>query len=373
MSKRVKVVYIISYIDKAIGYEWTANLLDKEKIDLSFILLNAKPSYLGKYLKSINVPVYELEYFGKRSFLKTFWKVIKLLKKLKPDAIHTHLVDADLIGLTAGKLLGIKKRIYTRHNSNIHKKYHSGAEKFDKICNACCTHIASISKNISKILIEDEKVTEEKIRLVYHGFDLEKFANVSPKELAPLQKKYNPKNRGPVIGVIARYMHWKGIHYILPAFKKVLETNPTAYLIIANAKGGDHEVAIREMLSELPMDSFCEIEFEHNLFALYHLFDVFVHVPIDEEVEAFGQIYVEALAAGIPSVVTNSGIAREFVEHNKNALIVDFENSDQIYNGILKLLGDANLRDQLAIEGKKSVQTFSLENQIQTLEKLYSE
>ena len=373
MSKRVKVVYIISYIDKAIGYEWTANLLDKEKIDLSFILLNDKPSYLGKYLKSIDVPVYELEYLGKSSFLKTFWQVIKLLRKLKPDAIHTHLVDADLIGLTAGKLLGIKKRIYTRHNSNIHKKYHSGAEKFDKICNACCTHIASISKNISKILIEDENVPEQKVRLVYHGFDLERFAEVSKEELAPLQKKYNPENRGPVIGVIARYMHWKGIHHILPAFKKFLESNPNAYLIIANAKGGDHEATIREMLSELPPNSYCEIEFEHNLFALYHLFDVFVHVPIDEEVEAFGQIYVEALAAGIPSVVTHSGIAREFIVHEKNALIVDFKNSESILNGVNLLLNDDTLKNRLIENGRKSVQPFSLKNQIQTLESLYLE
>ncbi len=372
-TQKVKVVYIISNIDKAIGFEWTAKYLDKAKFDLSFVLLNPKPSYLAKYLNEIGVRVTELNYRGKKDILVSLWNVFNILRKEKPDVIHTHLVEADIIGLFCGKILGIKKRIYTRHNSNFHKKYHSNAEKFDSLCNYLSTDIAAISKNVANILIAQENVNPKKVHLVYHGFDLSAFENVDKQEIANLCDKYNPKNKRPVIGVIARYMHWKGIHFIIPAFKNLLVDFPNAILILANAKKGDYKDEIGSLLNELPNNSFIEIEFEHNLFALYQLFDVFVHTPIDEEVEAFGQIYVEALAAGIPSVFSNSGIAREFIKDKQNALIVNFQNTTEIYQSMKLILTDDLLRKNLSKQGRYSVnRMFSLQNLIDSLENLYT-
>jgi len=122
----------------------------------------------------------------------------------------------------------------------------------------------------------------------------------------------------------------------------------------------------------LPEDAYTEIVFENNLFALYKLFDVFVHTPINSKVEAFGQTYIEALAASIPAVFTISGVASEFIIPNENALVVDYCNSKQIYNAILRLLKDKNLKDKLINNGKRSIQQFDLEKYIEKLELLYS-
>jgi len=372
-EKRKKVIYIISHIDKAIGFEWISDKLDKSRFDLSFILLNDKPSYLGRHLREKGVKVQEISVAGKSTFPLALLKLIGLLRKEKPDVIHTHMYVADIIGQLAGKFLGIKTRVYTRHSSNENRKYHK-KQRIDNLVNSLTTHILAISENVKKILVAEENVAEEKIRLIYHGFDLEKFGNVSREDIEELSKKYNPHSRKPVIGVVARYSHWKGIQYAIGAFKKLLEEYPNALLLLANAKRGDFKDEIDALLTELPKDSFYEIEFEHNLFALYQLFDVYTHLPIDAELEAFGQTYVEALAAGIPSVFTNSGIAREFIRDGENALVVGFENSEEVYQAILKLLRDNELREKLSAGGKADVkELFSLEKMIGKLEKLYSE
>jgi glycosyltransferase involved in cell wall biosynthesis len=371
--KKTKVTYIISRLDKAIAFEWINENLDKTKFDISFILLNDKPSYLGHYLKENSVSVLEILFQNTKDFPRVLRQVVKKLYQLKPHVIHTHMVEADIIGLTAGKILGIKKRIYTRHDANNRQKYSKKSAWIDRFSNRFSTHIAAISQNVKSILVEQEGVNPNKISLVYHGFDLVRFDKVPEIEKNVLIEKYNSLNKRPVIGVVSRYLHWKGIQYTIPAFKKILETYPNAFLILANAKKGDYVQEITEQLKSLPKESYCEIEFEHNLFALYHLFDVFVHVPIDEEIEAFGQIYVEALAAGTPSVFTNSGIAREFIQHDKNALLVDFQNTEQIYSAIKSLLTDKDLGKRLSENGKKSVkEKFSLQNMISTLENLYS-
>ncbi|MGQ0739702.1 MAG: glycosyltransferase family 4 protein [Bacteroidota bacterium] len=373
-KQRRKVVYIISHIDKAIGFEWIAEKLDRSKFGLSFILLNDKPSHLARHLRDKGIPVQELPFKGSRQSMPlVLLKVINILRKEKPDVIHTHMYGADIIGQTAGKILGVKKRIYTRHSSNENRKYHS-RKKIDRLVNSLSTHILAISENVKNILVTEEGIQPEKIRLIHHGFDLEKFLRVPPEEAGALSVKYNPGGRSPVIGVVARYSHWKGIQYTIEAYKKILRDYPNALLLLANARKGDFKNEIAALLSKLPKDSFSEIEFEHNLFALYRLFDVYVHVPIDAELEAFGQTYVEALAAGIPSVFTNSGVAREFIQHEKNALLVDFQNAEQVYLAVCRLLTDAGLREALVRNGREDVKKlFSLERMIGKLDSLYSE
>src|SRR5215204_2831255 len=98
-EKRHKVTYIISQIDKAIGFEWITESLDKSRFDLSFILLNEKPSYLAQFLREKGIPVDELSFSGRKQELpRLLFKVISLLRKKKPDVIHTHMYIADLIG-----------------------------------------------------------------------------------------------------------------------------------------------------------------------------------------------------------------------------------------------------------------------------------
>ncbi|MBK8845466.1 MAG: glycosyltransferase family 4 protein [Bacteroidetes bacterium] len=114
------------------------------------------------------------------------------------------------------------------------------------------------------------------------------------------------------------------------------------------------------------------IEFEKNVFDLYACFDVFVHVPVDEYVEAFGQIYIEAMAIEIPSIFTLSGVASEYIQNMKNALVVDFKNSEQIYEAIIYTLSHPDIIDAIVKQGKKDVfEKFDISQMILLLEEIY--
>lgn len=243
--------------------------------------------------------------------------------------------------------------------------------KYDKYVNKLSTHIVSISQVVTRILVEKEKVSAEKIYLIHHGFILQDFAKKNNEKTGLLHQKYNEKGNKPVVGVISRYVNWKGIQYIIPAFKEVLKTYPDAHLILANTNG-NFKNEIKQLLKELPEENYTEIVFEKDIFSLYHLFDVFVHTPISVQAEAFGQTYVEALASGIPSVFTLSGVANEFIIDRKNAVVVPYANSESITNSIKLLLDDDHLRNNLTTQGKQDVMDkFALPNMINLLEVLY--
>lgn len=369
---KTKITYIISNVNKALAYEWISTYLNKDKFQLDFILLNPGDSELESFLKESNLPVERVTYNGKTDLLSALLKTYRLLKKNRSAIIHTHLFDASLIGLTAGRMAGVKKRIYTRHHSDYHHEYYPHAIKYDKFINFMATDIVAITQVVKDILIKKEFVHEKKIHLIHHGFLLEDFINPSPGTVNKLKQNYNPNNQYPVIGMISRYIHWKGLQYSIPAFEKLLKTYPDALLILANAKG-DYKKEIAEMLSRIPKRNCIEIEFESDIFALYQLFDTFIHVPITHQCEAFGQTYVEALGAGVPSVFTLSGIANDFIIDHHNAVVVPYKNTEAIFEGTLEILKDKALRDKLIINGRKDILTrFNLQRMINALEDLYA-
>jgi glycosyltransferase involved in cell wall biosynthesis len=67
-------------------------------------------------------------------------------------------------------------------------------------------------------------------------------------------------------------------------------------------------------------------------------------------------------------------VAREFIHNGKNAIVVDFQNSEPVYRSMKQLLEDAVLRETLTRNGKEDVkELFSLEKMIGSLETLYTE
>jgi glycosyltransferase involved in cell wall biosynthesis len=365
-----KVTYLISNINKAIAFEWIAQHFPNHNLQLSFVLLNTGPSELESSLKKNNVRVTRIHFAGSRHLAKAFFKLYGLLRETKPDIIHCHLFHATLLGLVTGRLAGVKRCIYTRHHSTYNWQYNKKGVWLDRLLNWLATDIVAISENVRNVLLNNEKVPSAKVRLIQHGFDLKAFQSISPDRIENLREKYNPHNRAPAIGVIARWLHLKGLQYIIPAFQQVLADYPNAFIILANANG-PYQQEIEILLAGLPEQSYISIPFENDLFALYQLFDVYVHAPIDPTIEAFGQTYVEALAAGIPSVFSLSGAAPEFIEHEKNALVVDFEDKEQIYESIGRLLTDKDLSESLIKNGRQDIKRFKLRHMINKLEKLY--
>ncbi len=373
MNTKKKIIYIISDIDRAIAFEWITENLDKSKFELSFVLINSSASYFKTYLTENKIPFHLLEATKKTAYPSALFKLIRIFLQEKPDIIHAHLFTASLLGLTAARICGIKKRIHTRHHASQHHMYHPNAIKYDRWINYLSTKIIAITENVKNILIKQEAVPLSKITIVHHGFDLSFFSNVPLSRISEIKKKYNPSNQFPIIGVVSRYTWWKGIQHIVPAFLRLLTNFPEAKLVLANTNGND-ALRIKNLLQQIPPSNILEIEFEYDNAALYYLFDVFVHVPINEHAEAFGQTYVEALSAKIPSIFTLSGIAHDFIKDKKNALVVGYENENEIYEGMKLILENLELRSSLILNGSNDVdKLFSLKGMMNKLEEIYLE
>ena len=367
----MKICYIISDIDKAVYFEQTALALRNKGMDASYILINCTGKKLHHFLKENGFVVYTLETDSLLKSRKAIRECKTILKQLNVELIHCHLAHANWIGLWAAKLAGVKTRIYTRHSGEP-LKLHWKERLIDRIQNRLATKIVAISKNIDHLL-ENQGISQSKRVIIHHGFNLERFSNPDTSETDRIKEQYNPENFHPNIGIISRWLELKGIQYSIDAFKILLSDYPNARLYLFGAsENADYSVEIKNKLNLIPAKNICIVPFENNGFDLYQLFDIYIHVPVNPSCEAFGQTYVEALAAGIPSVFTLSGVAQEFIVHEENALVVPFKDSNAIYKAMLRLLNDLSLREKLSAEGFQSVsRMFSFEDYIRNLQKLY--
>lgn len=314
------------------------------------------------FLEARGILVKRLTYESKKQAPLFLYKLYRELSRISPDAVHTHLRNADLYGQVAAFLCRIKKRVYTRHSSTFNHLYHKRSVLIDRVINSLATNIIAISEVTKKVLIEMEGVSEDKISLIHHGFDIGSFTNVNQGRVNMIRNRYAIPAGVKIVGVFARYTEWKGYQYIIPAFGRLKQKYPDLYFVFANTTG-EYQATIKTLLNEhLPAESYTEIRFESDVQAFYQVLDIYVHTPIDSMVEAFGQTYVEALAAGIPSVFTLSGVANEFIVNERNALVVDYKSSEQIYQSVEKLLMDGALRARLIKNGKEDVKQFNLDS-----------
>jgi glycosyltransferase involved in cell wall biosynthesis len=368
---RTRLLFITSYWTRWLSFEWITRALDREQFEVAWVVLDKNDSPLVDYLRDCDVEVHVLPYRSLPERTAAVLRIAGLCRAGNIDLVHVHFFGACTAGLIGAWLGGVGQRVHTRHYADPDDSSLVRAIRA-RIYNRVSTCIVAPSRVVERFLIEREQVPTSKIVRIDHGFDLDQFADPPAARVEAVRARHGIQTEGPVIGVISRWVHLKGVQYVIPAFRRVLERRPDAQLVLAGTRG-DFTPQIRALLAGLPADRYVEVPFEDDVFALYQLFDVFVHVPIRPEVEAFGQVYVEALAAGVPSVFTASGIAAECVEHQSSAWLVPHRDSDATFAGIEALLDDPELCRTLRENGRALVrERFGLDTMIEPLSQLYA-
>ncbi len=364
-----RVTVVISHVTHSRAMAMLDAAHDPAGVSLRYVLLNPADSELEQTLRARGRAVRRVRYRGKRDAPAALLSLLLEFIRHRPQVVHAHLFDASLWAMTAAWLLGIRGRLCTRHYSTFHHDYHPQAVRYDRWVNARATQLIAISPVVERVLVQREGVSTARVALVPHGFDLNEFAEVSPERVAAIRQRYG-LGVGPVIGAISRFTHWKGLQHLIPAFAAVRERYPTAQLVLANAVG-EYVDEIQRLIAQHGGGRVVTIAYEADAPALLQAFDVFAHLPIDADSEAYGQVYVEAMAAARPMVCTLSGIAHEVVAHARNALVVPYAGAATTAAALLRLLDDRVLAQQLGRQAQADVARFEVGAMARTLEGLY--
>lgn len=146
----------------------------------------------------------------------------------------------------------------------------------------------------------------------------------------------------------------KGHHFLLCAFKKVVEQIPQAHLLICGF-GYEKDIArVRTIASNLKIDNNVHC-FGYRKDVSYLFKDVELLLVSSQVFESFCFAIVEALAHAVPVVATDVGAISEIVKNGEGGFCVRKDDSDSYVKNIVMLLGDEDLR---RTQGQKGYQRY---------------
>jgi glycosyltransferase involved in cell wall biosynthesis len=156
-----------------------------------------------------------------------------------------------------------------------------------------------------------------------------------------------------IVGLIGRLEESKGQHLLIDAIHKSGKNGHSVKaLIVGHEMTAGYREKLKSQATELGVvDNIKFQDFVNNPQQLMQLCDCIV---LASGKETFGLVLPEAMRAGVAVVGSNSGGVPEIISHEETGLLFETGNADSLYKQIERLYLDAELKNRLAQQGKKS-------------------
>lgn len=231
-----------------------------------------------------------------------------------------------------------------------------------------CTHITTVSNYSKESIIERYGIKEHKITMIPNSLSLSFENALSTVTSDTVRKtKIELNIREDYILFVGTVQPRKNIARIIESFK-LSNIYKDIQLVIAGGKGWLYE-EIYSLVKELEIENrviFTGAISDIQLANLYKGSKLLVYPTI---AEGFGIPLLEAMAAGIPIITSNTTALPEVA--GKAAVYVDPYNTSEISDAIKTLIIDSKTRNHLINQGTKELSRYSRDSTSKELAKLY--
>jgi glycosyltransferase involved in cell wall biosynthesis len=156
-------------------------------------------------------------------------QLIKILKKFKPDLVHTHTAKAGMLGRVAGKLVGTKAMVHTYHGHVLEGYFNPLMEKMilhsEQTLARGTDKLITVSDRLKTDLSQRFRIAPaEKFQTIELGLPLERFLHLP--ERGTFRKLCNIDENAIVLGTLGRLVPIKNHHRMLNVFAGLISNFP---------------------------------------------------------------------------------------------------------------------------------------------------
>ncbi len=362
MSKKIKILHILPNLSGGGAEKVCQQILlglNKEKFAASLLLFKDNDLSLGKKdkekLKENNIEIISI----KKRYLfdpLNFFKIVKSIRKVNPDIIHTHL-GADIYGPLASYFVNKNiKIVSTEHNINkTEKKLAKVLKKFTlkKIYKVCAVSLA-----VKNDAIKRYNINKEKIELVYNGVDLDYFKVDSNNK--------NINKEKIIIGAMGRLCRQKGHKILIEAFSKVNNDN----LVLEIAGEGGLKSQLQDQINNLKLNNKVRLVGQVNNREWFNNINIFVMPSLWE---GLGLAVLEAAACHKPIIASSVDGILEILNEENSFLYKKNDNNEltQKLNYLTKKLNHPSVEEKVSKAYNLVKNKFSLNKMIENYQNIY--
>jgi glycosyltransferase involved in cell wall biosynthesis len=226
----------------------------------------------------------------------------------------------------------------------------------------------AVSRGVMDYIIEQCALDPAQVRVVHNGVDLARLRRHRPR--TEVRRELGLAPEAVVVGLVARLDHWgKGHRDFFTALATLPDGYPVEALIIG---GGRREAEMRRLAAELGLAG--RVHFlgqRDDVPDLLSALDLFV---LPSHSEGVSLALLEAMAAGLPVIVSRVGGLPEVVTDGENGLLIPPKDTEALTQALACLLADPALAQRLGANARRHVEeNFSLERLGREINGIYTE
>lgn len=296
------------------------------------------------------------------------FKLIRIIRRIKPDIVHTHMAKAGMLGRLAAWLCGVRIIIHTFHGNIFHSYFSKAKTLFfifiERLLSIISTKIITLTESQRDEVLKFKIGNKNKVVIIPLGLSLDKF--YSPKK--GLLRKELGISEEPLIGTTARLVPIKDIGTFLEGARIVLEEIKDAIFVIAG-DGYLREELEKKAQSLGISKSVSFLGFREDLEVFYLDLTCFVLSSLNEGLPV---AIIEAQASGIPVVATNVGGVPSLVSSD-TGITVSPKNPQALGEAIKSILKNPEMARKMGEKARENSKKYTIKRLIKDIERLYEE
>jgi len=373
---KINILYIITKLELGGAQKQLLDLilgLDKEKFNV--FLFSAKEGWLTSQAGLVPGLIFKRSRFLERpvnplkDFL-AFFEICAYIKKQKINIIHTHSSKAGILGRLAASVCGINLVVHTVHGWSFNNYQPAFLRYFYIWLERLC---ARVTKKIIVVSEADRKKGLDKLigkngnyRLIKYGIKKEEFL-VSSRSQA--RRFLGLDENKPAVGMVACFKPQKSpLDFINLASDLKKENICGKFILVGD---GVLRNKILKSIKKLKLEKTVRlIGWRNDIASILPAFDIIVLTSLWEGLPI---CILEAMAAGVAVVATDTGGIAEAIENGQSGYLVRAKDREGLKNRLRELLENSEKRRKFTVLAKKRIESeeFALKRMIKDTQELY--
>jgi glycosyltransferase involved in cell wall biosynthesis len=302
-------------------------------------------------------------------------ELVRLLRRLRPDIVHTHNPKPGFYGRIAARVARVPVVVNTVHGlyatENDGRARRMVVYAMERAVSVCSQ--AELVQNEEDVeVLRRLRVPARKLVLLGNGVDLERFRpETDARVVAEVRASLGVTPTQVVVGMVGRLVWQKGLRELFDAAAVLRRVRPEVVIVVvgpfdpdkADALGA-HDIAAAEALGNVVFAGE-----RKDVEELYRGFDLFV---LPSYREGFPRAAMEAAATALPVIATDIRGCRQVVDHGVTGLLVPVHDAGALAAAVAELAADADRRRAMGAAGRvKAEAEFDERRIVQTTLAVY--
>jgi len=290
-----------------------------------------------------------------------------ILRRRRPDIVHSYLPAANVIGPVAARLAGVPRVIVSKRAMAGYKAAYPLLRRVEPLGNRLADVILVNSDAVRRDVERTERHWEGKFRKIYNG--VARIEPWAPDEVMAFRRREGIPADALVVLCVSNFYPYKGHEELVEVASRIVPDFQNVIFLMIGRDSGTMEATRARVLERGIDGSVRFVGSRTDVPDLLRASDLFVH-PSREE--GFSNAILEAMAAGLPVVACDVGGNPEAVVDGETGRLVPPRDPEQFSAAVVELITDESKRKTFGEAGlRRAAERFSLDRMVGEMESLY--